>query len=67
MQTLTTVGYGDVSLGSSTERFFVILLQFVGIILFSFASGSLTTIIANYDSENAKNREKTDILNKILH
>jgi hypothetical protein len=67
MQTLTTVGYGDVSLDSSTERFFVILLQFIGIILFSFASGSLTTIIANYDSENAKNREKTDILNKILH
>lgn len=43
-----------------------IFLQFIGVIFFSFASGSLTTIIANYDSTNAKNSEKTNLLNKIL-
>jgi hypothetical protein len=41
-------------------------MQFIGIILFSFTSGTLTTIIANYDTESAKNRYKIDILNKIL-
>ena len=55
MQTLTTVGYGDISLASTTERVICIFLQFVGVIFFSFASGSLTTIIANYDQSNAKN------------
>ena len=59
MQTLTTVGYGDVSIPTSQERFFIIMVQFIGIIFFSFASGSLTNIIANYDSNNAVNQQKT--------
>jgi len=43
-----------------------IILQFIGVIFFSFASGSLTTIIANYDQTNAHNSEKINLLNKIL-
>ena len=38
----------------------------MGVIFFSFASGSLTQIIANYDETNAKNVAKLNILNKIL-
>lgn len=60
------MGYGDISLASTSERVICIFLQFVGVIFFSFASGSLTTIIANYDQTNAKNQEKLNILNRIL-
>ena len=66
MQTLTTVGYGDINVVSINEKILCIFLQFIGVIFFSFASGSLTTIIANEDKHNALNREKTKTLNKIL-
>jgi len=55
MQTLTTVGYGDIEIVNINERLMCIFLQFIGVIFFSFASGSLTTIIANQDSNNAQN------------
>jgi len=37
----------------------------IGVVAFSFASGSLASIIQNYDTQNAKLAEKLDILNKI--
>jgi hypothetical protein len=43
------VGYGDISISSSTERAIIIIFQFLGIIFFSFAAGTLTNIIANYE------------------
>mmetsp|Transcript_9973 Transcript_9973/g.15063 ORF Transcript_9973/g.15063 Transcript_9973/m.15063 type:complete len:115 (-) Transcript_9973:2561-2905(-) len=66
MQTLTTVGYGDIALANSAERVFCIFIQLTGVISFSFTSGSLTNIITNQDSMNAKNQEKIDVLNKIF-
>lgn len=59
MQTLATVGYGDIQIGTSNERILCILLQFIGVIFFSFAAGSLTTIIANSDESNSQNQERT--------
>ena len=50
MQTLTTVGYGDIVIVRIGERMLCILLQFIGVIFFSFASGSLTNIISNMDN-----------------
>ena len=55
MQTLTTVGYGDIVIITTDERLICVVLQFVGIIFFSVASGTLTSLITN--SEN------TDIYN----
>jgi len=37
----------------------------VGVIAFSFASGSLSSIIQNYDSQNARLAEQMEILNKV--
>jgi hypothetical protein len=51
--TITTVGYGDISGNTSTEKIFCILIMVVGVISFSFASGSLASIMQNYDSKNA--------------
>lgn len=48
--TITTVGYGDISAKNSVERVFSIFMLFVGVMCFSFASGSLTSIITSYDN-----------------
>ena len=45
IQTLTTVGYGDFSIKSHSEKFMTIMLQLLGIIFFSFVSGAITNII----------------------
>lgn len=55
MQTITTVGYGDITIVTPTERIICILLQLIGVISFSFASGALTSIIANIDQDENKN------------
>jgi len=52
MTTITTVGYGDIGGNSTTERVVCIFLHLIGVLSYSFASGSLTSIIANFDSIN---------------
>jgi hypothetical protein len=52
--TITTVGYGDISGGSKTEKVFCILIMVIGVISFSIASGSLASIITSNDIKNAK-------------
>ena len=48
--TITTVGYGDISGVNNTERIFCTLVMIIGVISFSFASGSLSSILQNYDN-----------------
>lgn len=66
MTTITTVGYGDISATSTIERVICIFLHLIGVLSYSFASGSLTSIIANYDNLNQKNLEKVNILNRLF-
>jgi hypothetical protein len=47
--TITTVGYGDISGGSNIERAFCCFIMIVGVFAFSFANGSLASIMSNYD------------------
>jgi hypothetical protein len=63
--TITTVGYGDISGGNNMERIFCSVVMIVGVFAFSFANGSLASIMSNYDSSNAGYIEKMEILNKI--
>lgn len=63
--TITTVGYGDISGNSTPERLICFILHLIGVLSYSFASGSLTTIIQNYDTINDENQEKINTLNKI--
>ena len=51
--TITTVGYGDISGTTDIERIFCTIIMLFGVIAFSFANGSLTSIIQNIDSNNA--------------
>jgi hypothetical protein len=48
--TITTVGYGDIDITTRMEKIFCILVMIIGVIAFSFASGSLASIIQQYDN-----------------
>ena len=65
--TITTVGYGDISATDSNERLLAILIMIVGVISFSFATGTLTSLISNVDSKEALIRHKVKILKKLKH
>jgi hypothetical protein len=62
--TLTTVGYGDIKGQTVYEYIFVMLVEFTGIMFFSFIMGSINNILAQdftepYDIFTLK--EKCDI------
>jgi hypothetical protein len=63
--TITTVGYGDISGYNTMERFFCVCLMLLGVISFSFATGSLSSLMSTYDSTQASFRERLYILNEI--
>ena len=47
--TITTVGYGDHSPVNTTERLVGILTMILGVIAFSYATGSLSSLIFDND------------------
>lgn len=51
--TVTTVGYGDMAPANSIERFFSVIMLFVGVMCFASLSGSLTSMITQNDNEQA--------------
>jgi hypothetical protein len=63
--TIVTVGFGDIHAYSVGEKVLCILLMLIGVISFSFATGALSSIISNYDSSQAKLKEKIATLNEI--
>ena len=52
--TITTVGFGDLRADNYIERSLCIVIMIIGVISFSFATGSLSSILQNYDQANAK-------------
>jgi len=65
--TITTVGYGDISGENNLEKGYCIIVMLIGVICFSFASGSLSSILQNYDNQNANYKEKLSVLNRIYN
>lgn len=61
--TILTVGYGDIVAFNLTEKIFCVFLMLIGVIYFSYSTGTLSSIIANYDSEEAKAKEKIMLIN----
>ena len=45
ISTITTVGYGDISGQNTLERGMCIIIMMIGVISFSFATGSLSSIL----------------------
>lgn len=65
LTTITTVGYGDVVAGTTIEKLFNILVMSIGVIMYSFAIGSLSSIVANYQAETGDLNRKLQILDAI--
>ena len=50
--TITTVGYGDYSGNTVVEKIFCVFIMIIGVISFSLASASLSSLFSNLDSTN---------------
>ncbi len=48
-----TVGYGDITAQSIPEKFVCIILMLIGVVAFSFATGSISSIITSQDTKDA--------------
>ena len=65
LTTVTTVGYGDVSAGTTPERIYNLFIMSFGVLMYSFAIGSLSSIIAALDQKSAEMNQKLEILTSI--
>jgi Ion channel len=63
--TLVTVGYGDITAVSPGEKVMCIILMIIGVLVFSFTTGSLSAIISSHDSRETQLKEKIATLNEI--
>lgn len=63
--TVATVGYGDISPTNWVEQIYCIFLMIFGVLLFTFVSGALSSILSNYDAQQAQLQEKLLYLNKL--
>ena len=63
--TMTTVGYGDMSGANSMERVFCIILMVVGVIVFTFISGAISSVLSNMDSNSSEKAEQALYLSKL--
>ena len=62
LTTITTVGFGDISGGTISEQIVCLFLMLIGVISFSFATGTLSSILSNLDNTNQKLRGKLALL-----
>lgn len=65
LTTVTTVGYGDVSAGTTPERIYNLFIMSLGVLMYSFAIGSLSSIVAAMDHKNREMNQKLKILASI--
>lgn len=65
MTTFTTVGYGDIHATCTNERIMAIFLMIGGVFAFSFATGTLTSILTSLDATNKQVNEKMLVVNKL--
>ena len=63
--TTSTVGYGDLSASTTVERMFCIVIMLAGVTSFTFISGTLSSILSNYDTSQAQLQEKLLYLGKL--
>ena len=56
--TLTTVGYGDITPTTDLEIAFTLMVMFLGVSMYAFIIGNVTSLIANLDANKSHFREK---------
>jgi len=62
LTTLTTVGFGDISAGTSAERVICIVWMMFGVGFYSFAVGTITSVLTSMDDSNQILDEKISFL-----
>ena len=65
VSTTSTVGYGDLSASTTIERIFCILIMLAGVTSFTFISGSLSSVLSNYDNTQANLNQQLLYLNRL--
>ena len=65
LQTLTTVGFGDINGRTKTERLYCVLWMLLGICFYSYAIGNMTNLIETMDQSNQALNEKLDVLKEM--
>lgn len=65
IQTVFTVGYGDIPAVTIAERFFAILVMLAGVFVYSFVIGAISAIFTNLNEMEREFKEKLTTLNKI--
>jgi protein-S-isoprenylcysteine O-methyltransferase Ste14 len=66
-QTLTTVGFGDITAETTAERIFSIVWMILGVGMFSFAIGNVGSILSNIDKRESELREKINQFNEFTN
>ena len=62
---MTTVGYGDMSGNTDNEHLFCMALMIIGVVVFTYVSGSLSSILGSIDDEDAELQAEVTFLNGI--
>ena len=62
---VTTIGYGDITVRTPVEQMFCLILLIIGVVGFSFAIGSLSSVLSSLDAKAAKLKEKLSMLEDI--
>ena len=62
---MTTVGYGDMSGNTDNEHLFCMALMIIGVVVFTYVSGSLSSILGSLDDEDAELQAEVTFLNGI--
>ena len=65
MQTLVTVGYGDVTLETPTERTLAVCLMISGVIFFSLAVNNISSILLKIDKHKELYEQDLVVLNQL--
>jgi hypothetical protein len=65
LATVTTVGYGDISASTTIERTYNLFIMSFGVFFYSFAIGSLTSIVSTLDAKTAEMNQKMQTLYSI--
>ena len=66
MQTLTTVGYGNVVATNTTEKLYVILGMVIGAAIFSYVVGTICTLVTGLMVNSVEFQKNMDMLSEYM-
>lgn len=66
IMTLSTTGFGEISPCASIERWYAIVILFLGAMTYSFIFGNVTALISDYDRDARDNLDRTIHLKAFL-